>query len=406
MNRTRVLSMVLAGGQGNRMEVLTQSRAKPATPFAGVYRLIDMSLSNLRNSDLTDVWVVAQYETQTIIDALANGRPWDMDRTRGGLRVITPQQENGSGGDWNEGNADALYQYRHLIRQFDPDVLLVLSADHIYRLDYNEVISRHLERGSDVTVVSTRVPKDQASNHAVITTGDNEVVTKFDYKPDEPQTDIVATEVFVYTPEVVLGTLERLVEKLGDAESGSTGLEDFGDHLLPDLIDKGNVHDFRLQGYWKDVGRPETYFEAHMDLLAEHPELKLDDPAWPIFTLDPQRMPARIHPTARIDEALISPGCDIRGTVVRSVLAPGVRIEEGATVANAIILHDTVIRSGANISYAIVDRDVEIGRDARIGEEPKNELPTTEELVLIGEGVLIPEGKTLGTGERVDATTA
>lgn len=405
MKRTRVLAMVLAGGQGSRMEVLTQSRAKPAMPLAGVYRLIDMSLSNLRNSDLTDVWVVAQYETQTIIDALANGRPWDMDRTHGGLRVITPQQENDDGGDWNEGNADALYQYRHMIREYDPDVLLVLSADHIYRLDYNDVISQHLERGSDVTVVSTKVPKDQASNHAVITTGDGDVITTFDYKPDEPGTDIVATEIFVYNPDVVLETIEQLVAKLSDEESGSTGLEDFGDHLLPELVEKGNVHEFRLPGYWKDVGRPETYFGAHMDLLAEHPDLQLDDPAWPIFTLDHQRMPARIHSTARINDALVSPGCDIRGTVERSVLAPGVRVEEGATVSNAIILHDTVIRSGAHVAYAIVDRNVTVGADARIGEAPKGTLPTTEELVLIGEGASVPARKKLGAGDRVDAAS-
>lgn len=395
--------MVLAGGQGSRMDVLTQSRAKPAMPFAGVYRLIDMSLSNLRNSDFTDVWVIAQYETQTIIDALANGRPWDMDRTRGGLRVITPQQENDVGGNWNEGNADALYQYRDMIREYDPDVLLVLSADHIYRLDYNDVVTQHLERGADVTVVSTKVPQDQASNHAVITTGDDDVVTRIDYKPDQPETNIVAAEIFAYNPDVMLETLERLAEKLGDEESGSTGLEDFGDHLLPELVESGKVHEFRLSGYWKDVGRPETYFEAHMELLAEHPDLQLDDPAWPIFTLDPQRMPARIHPTAQINDALISPGCDISGLVERSVLAPGVRVEEGATVSNAIILHDTVIRRGANVSYAIVDRDVTIGQDARIGGTPNGALPATEELVLIGQGASIPARKELGAGERVDA---
>jgi glucose-1-phosphate adenylyltransferase len=391
--------MVLAGGQGSRMEVLTQERAKPAMPFAGVYRLIDVSLSNLRNSGISDVWVVAQYETQTIIDALANGRPWDLDRTHGGLRVITPQQENGDDGGWHEGNADAIYRSRELIRQFDPDVLLVLSADHIYRLDYNDVIAQHLERGSDVTVVTTRVPKDQASNHAVITIGDNGRITAFDYKPDEPATDIVATEVFAYSPRAVLETLEQLVRNLNDGES--TGLEDFGDHLLPTLVAKGNVHDFRLPGYWKDVGRPETYFQAHMDLLAKHPDLSLDDPAWPIFTLDHQRMPARIHATAAITDSLISPGCDIRGIVARSVLAPGVKVEEGATVHHAVVLHDSVIRAGATVQHAILDRHVMVGEKAMIGGEPRDELPTTEELVLVGTGASVEKGETVNAGARL-----
>lgn len=392
--------MVLAGGQGSRMEVLTQERAKPAMPFAGVYRLIDISLSNLRNSGISDVWVVAQYETQTIIDALANGRPWDLDRTHGGLRVITPQQESDDDGGWHEGNADAIYRSRELIQQFDPDVLLVLSADHIYRLDYNDVISQHLERGSDVTVVTTRVPKDQASNHAVITIGDDDRITAFDYKPDEPETDIVATEIFVYSPDIVLETLEQLVKDLNDGES--TGLEDFGNHLLPALVDKGKVHDFRLAGYWKDVGRPETYFHAHMDLLAEHPDLSLDDPAWPIFTLDHQRMPARIHASAVITDSLISPGCDIRGAVEQSVLAPGVKVEEGAVVRRAVVLHDSVIGAGASVEYAILDRHVTVGENATIGGELDVELPTTDELVLIGTGASVEKGETIRAGARLE----
>ncbi len=399
MHRTRVLAMVLAGGQGSRMGVLTERRAKPALPFAGVYRLIDMSLSNLRNSDISDVWVVAQFETQTIIDALAHGRPWDMDRTHGGLRVITPQQENDDEGGWHEGNADAIYQMREMIREADPDVLLVLSADHVYRMDYRDVIDRHVERESEVTVVSTRVPKEQASNHAVLKIDGNDRITEFEYKPDDPSSDIVATEIFLYQPDVVLDTLEQLVAELGDGES--SGLEDFGHHLLPALVERGRAHDFRLPGYWKDVGRPETYFEAHMDLLAEHPDLTLDDPHWPIFTLDPQRMPARIHASATISNALVSPGCDVRGAVERSVLAPGVVVEEGATVSDTIVLHDTVIRAGAHVQYSIVDRDVEIEADVRVGGAPEGSAPTTDELAMIGQGVSIGAGQTVARGESL-----
>lgn len=401
MARTKVLAMVLAGGQGGRMEVLTQKRAKPALPFAGVYRLIDMSLSNLRNSGISDVWVVVQYETQSINDALANGRPWDLDRTHGGLRIIPPQQEADEEGGWHEGNADALYRNKDLIRAFDPDVLLVLSADHVYRLDYNDVIEQHLASDADVTIVTTKVPKDQASNHAVIEVDREGVVTGFAYKPDDPLSDIVATEVFAYTPDAVLKTLDQLVAEI-DNDGEGTGLEDFGHHLLPALVETGKVRDFRLQSYWKDVGRPETYFEAHMDLLAEHPDLALDDPAWPIFTLDHQRLPARIHDGAIVRDVLISPGCQIHGTVERSVLAPGVTVEAGATISDAIVLQDTVVSAGATVRFAIVDREVTIGEWASVGEEPAGDLPTTGELVLIGQGAVIRSRSTLERGARVE----
>jgi glucose-1-phosphate adenylyltransferase len=394
--------MVLAGGQGSRMEVLTEERAKPAMPFAGVYRLIDLPMSNLRNSGLTDVWVLAQYEVQSVIDALAHGRPWDLDRTRGGLRIITPQQERDSA-DWHEGNADALYKTRDLIRQFDPDVLLVLSADHIYRLDYNEAIAAHLQHEAEVTVVTTQVPQDQASNHAVVEAGKDGVITGFAYKPEEPSTDIVATEVFVYSPDVLLSTLESLVADLGDDEG--TNLEDFGHHLLPALVERGKAFEFRLPGYWKDVGRPEAYFAAHMDLLAEHPELQLDDPAWPIFTLDHQRMPARIAAEATIDNALISPGCVVRGTVRNAVLGPGVIVEAGATVENSVVLHDVAVRENAQVRYAIVDRSAEIGKGATIGDAPEGDSPTTDELVLVGMGAKVHGRRKVRPGERVDPAT-
>jgi glucose-1-phosphate adenylyltransferase len=392
--------MVLAGGEGSRMDVLTGKRAKPAMPFAGVYRLIDLPLSNLRNSGISDAWVVAQYEVQSIIDALAHGRPWDLDRTNGGLRIITPQQERDNGGGWHEGNADALHQTRGLIREFEADVLLVLSADHIYRMDYNAVIDRHLSRDADVTVVTTRVPKEQAGNHAVVHVRDDGLITGFDYKPEQPTSDIVATEVFLYNPETVLSVLEDLARELGDGES--SGLEDFGHHLLPRLVEQGNAHDFRLSGYWKDVGRPEAYFGAHMDLLAETPELQLDDPAWPIFTLDHQRMPARISAGAVVEDALISPGCVIRGTVRNAVLGPGVVVEEGAAVENAVILHDVTIRSGANVRFAIIDRDVEIGKGATVGEEPEGKEPATDDLVLVGMGARVQGRRNVKAGERIE----
>lgn len=385
------------------MEVLTVARAKPALPYAGVYRLIDISLSNIRNSGITDAWLVVQFETQSIVNSVANGRPWDLDRTRGGLQIVPPQQEGEDAeGVWHEGNADAIYQNREIIRAFDPDVLLVLSADHIYKLDFNDVIDQHLETGAEATIVTTEVPIDQASNHGTVMVNKSGKVTGFEYKPEKPKSGIVTTEIFVYSPNVVIDTLEKLSARNSDKDEPSSGLEDFGNELLPELVANGNVRDFRLPGYWKDVGRPETYFESHMQLLEDHPDLDLDDPKWPIFTLNPQRMPARIHGTARIDHSLVSPGCDIAGKVERSVLSPGVIVEEGATIRDAIILQDVTVRAGAMIQFAIVDEGAVIGKTAKIGQKPKAALPTTEELVLIGANARVKGGTTITRGERIE----
>jgi glucose-1-phosphate adenylyltransferase len=394
------------------MDVLTRRRAKPALPYAGVYRLIDFSLSNLRNSQISDVWIVVQYETQSIIQTVAGGRPWDLDRTHGGLTIVPPQQEGErEAAPWHEGNADAIYQNRELIQESRPDVLLVMSADHVYKLDYDDVIDQHLTTGADVTLVTTEVPIDQASNHGTVKVGDDGRITSFEYKPEEPDSTIVTTEVFVYKPDVVIETLERLADERSADDEAQSGLEDFGHELLPELVKSGKVHDFRLPGYWKDVGRPETYFQSHMDLLKiashtsareENPDLDLEDRTWPIFTRDAQRMPARIHGTARIDHSLVSPGCDIAGMVERSVLGPGVIVEQGATVRDAILMQDVVVRTGAMVQFAIVDDHVEVGGDATVGEKPEGDLPTTEELVLIGAQAKVATGVTIGRGERIE----
>jgi glucose-1-phosphate adenylyltransferase len=398
MLRPSILALVLAGGRGGRLEPLTDFRAKPAVPFAGVYRLIDIALSNLRNSGISDVGVIVQYETQSIMNELANGRPWDLDRTTGGLRVVPPQQskeEQDPNAVMAEGNADALHDNLDLIRSYDPDVLLVLSADHIYRLDYFLAIDQHLETDADATLVTTTVSLDDASNYGTCLVDDDRRVTGFAYKPDEPESDIATTEIFVYKPSVLVEALERL------AAQSEVGLADFGQTLIPALVERGQVFEYRHEGYWKDVGRPETYFASHMDLLAEHPELDLDDPDWPIYTLAHQRLPSRIHSSARIEGSLISPGCDVSGAVERCVLAPGVVIEEGATVRDAIILENTVIRSGADVQYAIVDRYVTVGSGAQVGEPCDSTLPGPDDIAMVGQYVTVHGNRRVGRGERV-----
>ena len=321
-------------------------------PFAGVYQLIDFTLSNCRHSGLSDVWVIQQYEPHSLTEHLANGRPWDLDRTHGGLRVLHPHQGR-SESDFYQGNADALFRNKAEIRAFEPDLLLVLSADHVYTLDFSRVVAHHLERGAEATLVTTHVPREEAGRFGVVQVAAG-TVERYAYKPEEPESNVVTTEVFLFDAR----TLLDLVEELADGDQDS-GLDDLGDQVLPRLVADGAVADFRLDGHWRDVGTVESYWEGHMELLRPDPPLDLDDPSWPILTWAVQRPPARVAASADLEESLVSPGCDVRGRVVRSVLAPGVVVEEGAFVSNSIVLHDTAIRAGAAVERAIVDEHAE-----------------------------------------------
>jgi glucose-1-phosphate adenylyltransferase len=367
MARPKILVMILAGGKGGRLGVLTEERAKPAMPFAGSYRLIDFALSNCVHSKLSDIWVIEQYQLHSLNDHLANGRPWDLDRTYGGLQVLPPFTGL-SGRDKPElsrGNADALCRHRHLIRDFAPDLLLCLSADHVYRLDFRDVLDRHRETGAALTMVTTRVPLAEASRFGVVEVDAESTegrVNRFDYKPEKPESDRVTTEVFVYDAPTLLKELDRLAED--DRELG-----DFGDELLPGLVEQGGVFEYPLDGYWRDVGTVESYWQGHMDLLEPEPALALDDPAWPILTYGAQRLPARIRRGAEIAESLVSPGCVVAGRVIRSVLSPGVQVEEGAEVRDSVLLHDVKVGAGARVERAIVDDRAEVEPGARVKGE-------------------------------------
>ena len=405
MARSRVLAIVLAGGKGSRMDVLTRERAKPAMPFAGVYRLIDFPLSNLHHSGVDDVWLSVQYQARSLDEDVANGRPWDLDRTRGGLRLLPPEQ--GSGGDdegFAEGNADVLYRQRDLIRAADPELVLVLSADHVYRFDYADAVATHRSADADCTVVTSKVPRDQASNHATVTAAKDGRVTGFAYKPERPRTGVVAAEIFVYRPAALLETLEALHRELETEADEGTGLGDFGEHLVPRLVKSGRVQTHAMDGYWKDVGRPTAYIAAHRDLLAGRVG-QLDEPQWPILTRELQRAPAHVHTGARVDDSLIAPGCSVRGTVRRSVLGPGVTVEKGAVVSDSILFSDVVVESGARLSWSIVDSRTRVAGGARVGGRPGGDTATDEDLVLIGKDSVVGERVVVGRGARLEPGT-
>src|SRR3954462_3315137 len=269
----RVLVLVLAGGAGGRLELLTEHRAKPAVPFAGVYRLIDFPLSHCEHAGIADVWVSVQHHPTSLADHLANGRPWDLDRTTGGLMTLPPRQGDERGG-WNEGTADSLWRQGDPLRGFGADALVVVSSDAVYTLDYREVVETHLGSGAEVTMVTTEVAADDASRYGIVQLGDDDRVSDYAYKPEQPATTTATNEVFVFTPEPTLDRLEELSRRVGE-----DGLEDLGTHLLPAQTRDGVARAHPLKSYWRDVGTVAAYWAAHRDFLSPEPPLDLDDPA-------------------------------------------------------------------------------------------------------------------------------
>ncbi|TFV48534.1 sugar phosphate nucleotidyltransferase [Blastococcus sp. TF02A_35] len=382
----KVLVLVLAGGKGSRLELLTEQRAKPSVPFAGVYRLIDFPLSNCEHSKIADVWVSVQYQPQSVNEHLANGRPWDLDRTTGGLMVLPPFQGSERGG-FTEGTADGLWRQSQLVRQFAPDALVVVSADAVYKLDYRDVVDAHLGSGAEVTMVTTEVAADDASRYGIVEVGEGGKVTGYAYKPDEPATTTATNEVFVFSPGPTLDRLEALSD-----EAGEDGLEDLGDSLLPAQTRDGLARAYPLNGYWRDVGTIESYWRTHREFLDEDPPLDLDDPSWPVHTRGGRHSAARVLDDGQIENSLLSGGTRVSGNVRGSVLSPGVVVEPGATVVDSVLLPGVRVRSGATVTRAVLDDNVDIGAGASVGGDG--------DIALVGREARVADGTELAAGAR------
>ena len=390
----RILVLVLAGGAGGRLELLTERRAKPAVPFGGVYRLIDFPLSNCQHSQLADVWVSVQFHPTSLSNHLANGRPWDLDRTTGGLLTLPPFQGTDRGG-WHTGTADSLWRNAELVRAYDPDALVVVSSDAVYTLDYREVAEAHLGSGAEVTMVTTEVAPDDASRYGIVQV-DGNTVTDYAYKPDEPATTTATNEVFVFSPGPTLDRLEALA-----ADAGDDGLDDLGSQLLPDQTRDGLARAHRLQGYWRDVGTIPAYWQAHQDFLSPEPPFDLDDPAWPLHTRGGRHSAARILAGAEIDGSLISGGTRVGGSVRGSVLSPGVVVEKGATVVDSVLLPGVRVRSGAVVTRAVLDDLVEIGEGATVGGD--GDITLVGRQATVGRDSEVPAGARLPDPDQDDS---
>ena len=382
----RILVLVLAGGAGGRLELLTDNRAKPAVPFGGVYRLIDFALSNCQHSEIADVWVSVQFHPTSLSEHLANGRPWDLDRTSGGLMTLPPFLGTDRGG-WATGTADSLWRQADLVRDFAPDALVVVSSDAVYKLDYREVVDAHLGSGAEVTMVTTEVAEDDASRYGIVRVGKDGKIDDYAYKPDEPATTTATNEVFVFTPTPTLDRLEALANDAGD-----DGLEDLGSQLLPAQTKDGQARAYPLESYWRDVGTIPAYWEAHRDFLSAEPPIDLDDPAWPVHTRGGRRSAARILSGSVVEESLIAGGTRVAGEVRGSVLSPGVLIEPGATVVDSVLLPGVRVRSGATVTRSVLDDGVDVGEGASIGGDG--------DITLVGRRARVTGGSHLAAGAR------
>jgi len=381
-------AVILAGGEGSRLGVLTAKRTKPAIPFAGKYRIIDFPLSNCVNSGIFDVMVLAQYRPQSLIEHIGAGAPWDLNRDfTGGIKILTPYKARNSS-DWYAGTADAVQQNFGFIKQGTPDFVLILSGDHIYTMDYDAMISFHIDHQADLTVGTIRVPLEEASRFGIISMNSQYEVTSFIEKPEKPLSNLVNMGVYLFNREL----LDR---ELWQDRQRKKSSHDFGRDIIPHLVkSKARVFAFPYSGYWMDVGTAVSYWQAHMDLLSPSPQLKLYDRSWVMHTRTEERPPARIPANAHVYASMISDGCFVEsGARVEScVLSPGVVIKPGAVVRESILLTDCIVESGAVVERAILDKHVHIGENARVG----GGIAASEiKLAVLGKNTSLPTGYTV-----------
>jgi glucose-1-phosphate adenylyltransferase len=394
MAMRNVAAVILAGGQGERLSVLSAQRAKPAVPFAGKYRIIDFTLSNCVNSGIYRVAVLTQYRPHSLNDHIGIGRPWDLDRMRGGVRMLQPYLGR-KGSDWYRGTADAVYQNLSSLADWRADTLLILSGDHVYKMDYNTMLAFHDERKADATVAVMQVPMDEAHRFGTLVAGADGRVIGFEEKPPQPRSNLISMGIYVFDRDVLVRRLEEDARTAGSKR-------DFGRDIVPRMVEMDRVYAYPFRGYWRDVGTIQTYWESNMGLLNEPPDFDLYDSDWVIHTRSEERPPARVTDRGRIVRSLISHGSIINGLVEHSVLSPGVFVAEGAVVRDSILFPDCIVGPGSVVDRAILDKHVVVGADVRLGDgndtRPNRTQPRNLQsgITVVGKGARIPTGLRIG----------
>lgn len=397
----RVLALILAGGAGTRLGALSEQRAKPAVSFAGRFRVIDFTLSNCVNSGIYDVGVLTQYLPRSLNEHIGIGRPWDLDRGRGGVRLLQPYQGVGHQ-DWYGGTADAVLRNIDYLRESRADTVLILSGDHIYKMDYRPMLQAHEERHADLTVGVMNVRPEETARFGIVLTDENGCVTQFLEKPKEAPSTLANMGIYVFNAATLIERLETLGRDHPDL--------DFGKHLIPSLVDNRAIFTFPFDGYWVDVGTIDAYWSTSMELVSGQPPLNLYDPAWVIHTKSEGRPPAKLGPQASVRRSMICNGCIVRGQVARSVLSPGVYISPGAWVRESVLMNNVWIGPGAVVDRCIVDEDVVVGAGTQLGWGSDYDTPNQRHPdrfytgpTIVGKGARVPPKLRIGRNVEIKA---
>ncbi len=391
------VAMLLAGGQGSRLYVLTTHVAKPAVPFGGKYRIIDFPLSNCVNSDIDTVGVLTQYQPHELNAYIGSGQPWDLDRLDGGVHILPPYVK-GKGGQWYKGTANAIYQNISFIEHYNPDYVLILSGDHIYKMDYSLMLQHHVKNEADCTIAVLEVPLEEASRFGIMNVNPDGSVYEFEEKPKNPKSNLASMGIYIFS-------WEKLKRYLIEDEENKSSKNDFGGNIIPSMLANGEkMISYRFDGYWKDVGTINSLWEANMDLLATSASINLFDPSWRIYARNPTAPPHFAGKDAIISHSLVTEGCEVYGEVYNSVLFNDVTIHPEAVVKYSIIMPGAIIERGADIAYAIIAENAVVGEDAKIGAEP-DEVSDGREwgVAVVASGVTIGSGKCVGPCEMADA---
>ena len=377
--RKECIAMILAGGQGSRLGSLTKKIAKPAVPFGGKYRIIDFTLSNCTNSGIHTVGVLTQYNPMVLNSTIGIGSAWDLDRKNGGVSILPPYVK-AKGGEWYKGTANAIYQNSEFIEQHDPSYVLVLSGDHIYKMDYSLMLDYHKEKGAQVTIAVLEVPWEEADRFGIMATDHEGRIVEFAEKPKKPKSNLASMGIYIFDWEILKNYLEL-------DEKNSKSSNDFGKNVIPHMLeDRLKMYAYSFQGYWKDVGTISSFWEANMDLLSDQPVLNLHDPKWRIYSVSADQPPHYLAPGAKVSRALINDGCQVFGSVEHSVLFPGVVVEPGAVVKDSIIMPNVRIGANCYINKAIVGEDTVLGENCQV---------EGQDIVVIGEKLTIAPGTTV-----------
>ena len=403
MRKKEMIAMLLAGGQGSRLGVLTRKVAKPAVAYGGRYRIIDFPLSNCINSGVDTVGVLTQYQPLRLNQHIGIGIPWDLDKKNGGVTILAPHVKVGDSGEWFNGTANAIYQNIDFIASYDPEYVLILSGDHIYKMDYSEMLRCHKENGAAATIAVMEVPMDEASRFGIMNTEDGDKIYEFEEKPAKPKSNLASMGIYIFT-------WDRLREALIEDNSIHPD-SDFGKHIIPKMLEEGQpMYAWRFQGYWKDVGTIQSYWESNMDLIRTVPEFNLYEDFWKIYTNSDHQPPQYTAAGAKAEETLLSDDCEVYGEVYRSILGPGVIIEKGAVVRDSIIMAGTVVGENSLLDNCVIDEKCQIGKNVQmgVGEDVANELKPAiynTGITVLGMNSVVPDDVVLGKNCVVSGVT-